>query len=398
MPCFLLRSQFSCDTLTMHTSASTASSSLLSPLSSLLQPPLCAADSSLECAPLKLIEETLSCPADFLILHTIKNKLAGAADGVTTAAADAQTHSDPTAVSSSPPSSAPLSAAAAAASLPPSAPSTGPPPRVPGVLLWHFRHPAAHYTQIARKWGVALEDKHAHTATQTVEIHLSNDLGAAIRSEAESAEQPQTDHAPSDLTAAASLDAFLDRSFRVESAASPASAPSLGVGPFGDSPSATSASSLPSVASPLSRWVSSVLRLRSRHSSLLVVVDSLEWLCAHASGREIEVADALATLRRRLAEMDAAECVCPQSRSSLLLVCQGDALTAASPAHSLLRRSAATFIRLRALRTGWTAEVSGVITVQQQAADSGYWTPARSAQYKIYDSNVKLAGADTMQI
>jgi len=93
--------------------------SLLQPLDTLLQP-LHSADSSLDAAPLTLVEDSLACAADFLLLHTLRSQL--------TASSAA---------------SAPSSAAVASAS----AARGG-----PVVVLCHFKHSAAHYTHIARKW------------------------------------------------------------------------------------------------------------------------------------------------------------------------------------------------------------------------------------------------------
>jgi hypothetical protein len=335
------------------------SHALLSPLDALLQPLPSVADEWTDEAPLTLVEDSLACSADFLLLHTLRAALAPIAVGNPTATVHAS----------------PLSAHPDAASsiiLPPSS-ATAAHSRGPAVVLCHFKHPAAHYVHIARKWGVSLQT-HINAGT----LHLCNDLSAPLGPVSPSAAD----------SSAASSSADFDRAFRTSSDAADAT------------PSA------------LSSWVRSLLSLRARHSSLLLLVDQLDWLALHATHTataEREAVDAIVTLQQRLAEMDeedrqradaAAAAASPtptaaassslhRRRSSLFLVSHGD--VAVSPSHSLLRRHATSFVRLSGLSTGWTAEVTGVLSVQQQRRTDGWWAPPQRAHYKLTDTGVKLA-------
>jgi hypothetical protein len=103
----------------------TQHATLLQPLDALLQHTPSDADE--DAAPMMLVEESLACAADFLLLHTIKAQLGASTASTATAAA--------------------VSPAAPAAVAPVAASSRG-----PAVVLCHFKHSAAHYTQIARKW------------------------------------------------------------------------------------------------------------------------------------------------------------------------------------------------------------------------------------------------------
>jgi hypothetical protein len=332
---------------------------LLSPLDALLQPlpsvVTAAADWPDE-APLTLVEDSLACSADFLLLHALRAALAPTAVGNATAAVPASSssvHSD----------------AASSPLIPPSS-ATAAHSRGPAVVLCHFKQPAAHYVHIARKWGVSLQT-HINAGT----LYLCNDLSAPLLSASSS----------SSVTAAsaASSSADFDRAFRTSSDAADAA------------PSA------------LSSWVRALLSLRARHSSLLLLVDQWDWLALHAThtgAPEREAVDAIVTLQQRLAEMDedrqradaAAAAASASSasaslhrRSSLFLVSHGD--VPVSPSHSLLRRHATSFVRLSGLSTGWTAEVTGVLSVQQQRRTDGFWTPPQRAHYKLTDTGVKLA-------
>jgi hypothetical protein len=338
---------------------------LLSPLDALLQPlpsVVTADEWTDEEAPLTLVEDSLACSADFLLLHALRAALAPTAVGNATAAVPASSssvHSD----------------AASSPLIPPSS-ATAAHSRGPAVVLCHFKQPAAHYVHIARKWGVSLQT-HINAGT----LYLCNDLSAPLLSASSS----------SSVTAAsaASSSADFDRAFRTSSDAADAA------------PSA------------LSSWVRALLSLRARHSSLLLLVDQWDWLALHAThtgAPEREAVDAIVTLQQRLAEMDeedrqwadAAAAASPAAaaassassssllrRSSLFLVSHGD--VAVSPAHSLLRRHATSFVRLSGLSTGWTAEVTGVLSVQQQRRTDGFWTPPQRAHYKLTDTGVKLA-------
>ena len=106
--------------------AMTQQHTLLQPLDALLQHT--ATDADEDAAPMMLVEESLACAADFLLLHTIKAQLGANASTTATVAASAS----------------PVAPAAATA-----APVAS---RGPAVVLCHFKHAAAHYTQIARKW------------------------------------------------------------------------------------------------------------------------------------------------------------------------------------------------------------------------------------------------------
>jgi len=228
---------------------------------------------------------------------------------------------------------------------------------------------------IARKWGVSLQT-HINAGT----LYLCNDLSAPLLS---------TSSASITDSSAASSPADLDCAFR------------------------SSVDATDAAPSALSSWVRSLLELRVRHSSLCLLVDQLDWLAlhaAHTAAPEKEAVDAIITLQQRLAEMDeedrqsataaAASPIAASSaaaaasspalrRSSLFLVSHGD--VAVSPAHSLLRRHATSFVRLSGLSTGWTAEVTGVLSVQQQRRTDGWWTTPQRAHYKLTDTGFKLA-------
>lgn len=96
---------------------------------------------SLGLSPLTLVEDSLACSADFLLLHAI-NKRVGSH------AAKPQ----------------PIAAIAAAASVPAAGEGAK-----PAVLLCSFKHSAEHYTHIARKWV-------RHTASE--QVHCRDSLRA----------------------------------------------------------------------------------------------------------------------------------------------------------------------------------------------------------------------------
>jgi len=337
-------------------SAQASATAMMQPLEAMLQPMHSDAD-ELDEAPLTLVEDSLACPADFLLLHALRMAL-------------------------------PSTTANASSALQGRSDGTSDAPRGPAVVLCHFKNAASHYTHIARKWGVSLP---AHTAAGS--LYLCSDLAAPLAA------------AAADASAAASAAPVAGES---TAAVANAVAPHPGrydghfrtVVPSGSAFSSGGAAATPSA---LSAWVRSLLSLRTRHSSLTVLVDQLDWLSLHAEGAEMEALDALVTLQHRLADMDdeerekatAAASGVPSSqspsfrRSSLLLVSHGDIV--ASPAHSLLRRHASTFVRLSGLSTGWSAEVSGVLTVQHQRRADGFWAPPQRAHYKLTDTGVKLA-------
>ena len=180
-------------------------------------------------------------------------------------------------------------------------------------------------------------------------------------------------------------------------------------------------SSSSSTASPLQSFLQHLLDLRRRHSSLLLLVDDLQWLFTHST-REMEVLDAVATLQMAFgqADRDAATAASTPAKatpsasttaaaftidgngsstssstsntplpSGIVLVVHGD--LPVSPVLSILRRHSSTFIKLNALQTGYTKEISGVITVQQHHLASDYWTPIQRSHYKLTEANVKIS-------
>jgi hypothetical protein len=173
--------------------------------------------------------------------------------------------------------------------------------------------------------------------------------------------------------------------------------------------------------SPLHAFLSRVVALRRRHSALLVLIDDLHWLNLHATGGELEVYDAIVALQAALAQVDAeAAATAPPAAapavvaraafsldtsstasaappaaasgtlsSSLLVVTHGD--VPVSSTLSLLRRQSSTFIKLSALQTGYTKEISGVLTAQQHHRTTDFWTPMQRSHYKLTDSQVKIS-------
>lgn len=172
--------------------------------------------------------------------------------------------------------------------------------------------------------------------------------------------------------------------------------------------------------SPLHTFLTRLVHLRSRHSALLVLVDDLHWLNLHARDGELEVYDAIVALQAALAQADAARAstaapaeAAPAATaraafsldatggttaatgasgslpSGLLLVTHGD--VPVTPSLALLRRQASTFIKLSALQTGYTKEISGVLTAQQHHRATDYWTPTQRSHYKLTDSHVKIS-------
>lgn len=297
-------------------------------------------------APITLIEDTLACSADFLLIHAISTFLR----------CGAQSDS----------SSASAASAAAAGTVS---------DRRPAVALCTFKQSSAHYTHIARKWGVALP-----SLERDGSLYLLDDL-----------------HSPAAASAAASTAALsaaqLDDWFQ------------------------TAADESTQPTSPLHAFVERLIELRRRHSSLLVVVDDLQWLFLHSGdGGDISVLDAIAALQQAIAEEDRKDethnrpttslhgsNASPSSSfaslpspspaaslpSGLVVVSHGD--LAATPVVSLLRRRSSTFIRLSALQTGYAHEISGVMSVQQQDLSSAHWTALQRWHYKLADSHVRIS-------
>lgn len=206
-------------------------------------------------------------------------------------------------------------------------------------------------------------------------LYMINDLSAPL-------EAPAAAVSAAAPAASESFDEYLDRCFRTGGASTDAVA---------------------AKPSSLQTWVASLLQLRARHSSLCLLVDDLQWLHAHSDGGDMSVLDAIVTLQQRLADADDADraavaaaagstvgaAAAAPASSSLLLVAHGDVAT--SPVHTLLRRHASTFVRLSALQTGWSKDVSGVMSVQQQQRETAFWSPVQRAHYKLTDSTIKLA-------
>lgn len=184
----------------------------------------------------------------------------------------------------------------------------------------------------------------------------------------------------------------------------------------------------PSTAGPstFQSFVARMQSLRRRHSSLLILVDDLHTLFLQSHSGELDVFDGIVSLQSWLAAADAAapntntttvthqapsatatatsfftvdgSAPTPASTSTsapvalpsgLVLVAHGD--LPVTPVQSLLRRHASTFIKLSALQTGYTKEISGVISVQQHQVTTDYWTPIQRSHYKIAESHVKIS-------
>jgi hypothetical protein len=152
-------------------------------------------------------------------------------------------------------------------------------------------------------------------------------------------------------------------------------------------------------ASALRRFCSQVVQVRARHSSLLLLIDDSQHLALHANGGEMELYDALVALQVQLARMDAASEVTESTAvppsastaplpSSLLLVAHGD--VPVSPVLSLLRRRASSFVKLQPLQTGYTKEITGVVSAQQHDIASGVWTTIQRMHYKLSESSVHI--------
>lgn len=183
---------------------------------------------------------------------------------------------------------------------------------------------------------------------------------------------------------------------------------------------ATAAAAAPRGPTPLHSFLARIMHLRNQHSALLVLIDDLQWLNLHASGGELEVYDAIVALQNALARADgagapaagAAVATTPSTTaaafslpsttaaavsasaglalpSGLLVVTHGD--VPVSPTQSLLRRRCTTFLRLSALQTGYTKEITGVLTAQQHHRTTDYWTPMQRAHYKLTDSHVTIS-------
>lgn len=175
-------------------------------------------------------------------------------------------------------------------------------------------------------------------------------------------------------------------------------------------------------SSPLTSFIKQIRELRLRHSSLLILIDDLHSLTLHANASEMDVLDAIVTIQMELAAADAKShassqlsstplpsapaaaftidlpsavaSVIPTSSSplpsSIVLVSHGDVCV--TPLVSLLRRHSSTFIRLNPLHTGYTKEISGVMTIQHHDTQAGdYWTPIQRVHYKLHESHVKIS-------